>query len=60
MENWSALHERLSKPGGGVTKLLTLTERQMVSLVWGLYILHVNWIVGYHILVLGVGHSVGG
>ena len=41
-----------------MTKLVTLMERQVVSAVLGLYILHVNWIVGYHMLYmcLVVGH----
>ena len=59
IENWSALHERLSRPGGGVTKLVTLMERQVVSPFLGVYILHVNWMVGYHILMInGVGYDV--
>lgn len=46
--NWSALQERLSRPGGGVTKLVTLAERHTLSLVVGLYVLNVNWTWGYH------------
>jgi hypothetical protein len=50
--NSLALLERLSKLGGGVTKLDTLTERHIFSPVLGLKTLRVNWIVGYHTLDL--------
>lgn len=50
--NSSDLLERLSKSGGGATKLDTLTERQIFSPVLGLNTLKVNWTVGYHTLDL--------
>lgn len=50
IENWSALHDRLSSPGGGVTKFDTLIDSQTLSLVFGLNNLNVNCIVGYHTL----------
>lgn len=49
-ENSSALEERLSCPGGGVTKLFTLSDFQTVLPVLGLCHLQVNWIVGNHTL----------
>ena len=42
MENSSALLDRLSRPGGGVTKLLTLIDFQVFSPVFVFANLHVN------------------
>jgi hypothetical protein len=51
IENSSALHDRLSSPGGAEAKLETLTLFQMVSFVLGLCTLQLNWTVGYHSLL---------
>ena len=48
--NWSDLHDLLSSPGAGLTKLATLVDLQTHSFVVGLYILKVNCTVGYHTL----------
>ena len=57
MVNSLALLDRLSKSGGGATKLDTLTERHIFSPVLGLNTLNVNWTVGYHTLERSVSPS---
>ena len=53
MVNSSALQERLSSPGRGVTKLEELIDFQTFTPLVGLAILQLNWMVGYQTLMDG-------